>query len=257
MGEAYACEAKRELLYQNNAPTSVNSHDAGLKHLDGKRVINVTEMSGTRSFESAFLKGVTGGPSTIPVRGAGGAVTENMRWTAKIIIQFNQNNCPKFDTTDGALVERMVVVQHRARFCTPESIADHAEEPYTHLADTDLKARLLARPQLMLVYMLEGRRAYLADKLRAPASCREWRGALVADKDEVVQWVQENVQQNEGAWFTLMDAHALFRSGGGKVGRNKFCERVQAHLRRGCFYKDKTVEGTTRKSVFWGYSLSG
>lgn len=257
LGEAYACEAKRELLYQNNAPASVNSHDAGLKHMDGKRVVNITELSGNRSFECAFLKSVTGGPSTIPVRGAGGAVTENMRWTAKIIIQFNENKCPKFDTTDGALVERMVVVQHRARFCTPQNIGEYEGEPHTFLADTALKERLLAQPQLMLIYMLEGRQAYSVDRLGPPTSCLNWRGALVADKDEVVQWAQENVRQAETGWFELKDAYVLFRATGNKLGRNRFRERLEAALQRGCFYKEKTIDNIARYGVFWGFDMTG
>ena len=71
----------------------------------------------------------------------------------------------------------------------------------------------------------------------------------------VEHWVKSLVSKADNGWFTLRDAHGLFRSMGGDMGRNKFREALQSHLLQGSFYKEKIIKHINRKSVFWGYTL--
>ena len=114
------------------------------------------------------LKEVTGGPTTLQVRAAHAVAPEPMPWTAKIILQFNEHNCPKFSTEDGALVERMLVVQHRSRFCSAQTYQEHADQPNTFLADSAVLTQLKAKPHVMLAWMLAGRPRYQAAGMAQP-----------------------------------------------------------------------------------------
>ena len=84
---------------------------------------------------------------------------------------------------------------------------------------------------------------------------REERAMRDAGPD-LVQWVERHVRQREGAWFTLKEAHGLFRGCGGKLGRNKFRDRVEMALQRGCFYSEKKINGVGRAGVFWGFQMN-
>ena len=41
---------------------------------------------------------------------------QRMDFVAKIVVTFNEGKCPYFDTGDGALLKRMLIVQHRSCF---------------------------------------------------------------------------------------------------------------------------------------------
>ena len=85
---------------------------------------------------------------------------------------------------------------------------------------------------------------------------REKKAAKMDEGVDLAQWVVEHVHSEEGKWFLLQDAHAEYRALGGKLGRNKFRERLESALPRGCYYERKTINAVDRRSVFWAHTLT-
>ena len=252
MGPYAVTGAKKELFYQTNAQQTINSHNSGLMAFAGKRMAAFEELSANRKLEVSFLKELTGGDVTLQVRQAHAVSEEPMRWTSKIMMLFNESAFPQFNTDDQPFLQRMLVVQHRARFCTAEQLAGDAQ-PHTFLADKAVPEAI--SPQAMLAYMLGGLADYWANRLGdIPGVVHTWRNQLAEERDEVVQWAAEHVESSEGAFFHLADALAAFnRVALSKLGKKKFNERLQRIVPG--WHAQKTVEGSKHKSLYWGQVL--
>ena len=252
MGPYAVTGAKKELFYQTNAQTTINSHNSGVMAFTGKRMAAFEELSANRKLEVSFLKELTGGDVTLQVRQAHAASEEPMRWTSKIMMMFNEGAFPQFNTDDHPFLQRMFVLQHRARFCTPEELGADSQ-PHTFLADKAVPDAVT--PQAMLTYMLGGLGDYWQHRLTAvPAVIQTWRQQLAEERDEVAQWVAEHVEDAPESFIHLMDAFGAFkRQTGSKLGKIKFNEKLRGLLSG--WLEQKKVAGVTYKNVYCGHAL--
>ena len=172
LGRALCVEGKKELLYHSANVRDVNAHDAGKLEYEFKRCAIFDEMSSRRTLDNGVVKELTSGDAHPSVRAAFGASTRSMTWTAKFILIFNEGEAPQIRAEDDALMARMVVVQHRAKFCKDDDT--YAEllargEDHVHQAATEAETRAAITPARALAWMLE---AWTATAARASAGSR-------------------------------------------------------------------------------------
>ena len=196
----------------------LNCH--GYLSFQGKRMAAFEELNDKRALDNNQIKGLTGGGTHIPVRGAFKAETTMMPWTTKLLLAFNEGGCPKLRAEDGALMKRMAVVQHRALFCDKEEeYVKHQHVEFTHRSRGDVHE--LVAPQAMLHWMLQGLKRYWEVGFRElPRVCTEWKTELMLEHDDVAAWAVSNITVYEGRTFLLADAWQLFETAAeSRVGR--------------------------------------
>ena len=78
--------------------------------MKGKRVALADELKSNMLLDDAFLKNIAGGSLyTATGREMGSKTRFKFKWQAGVIMVFNEGDCPKFDSKDNALMNRMVV----------------------------------------------------------------------------------------------------------------------------------------------------
>ena len=257
--DRYATEGKKELLYHSNNVRDVNAHDAGKLEFEYKRCAIFDEMTSKRALDNAVIKELTSGDAHPSVRAAFGATTRSMTWTAKFVLIFNEGEAPQMRAEDDALMARMVVVQHRAKFCKDD--ATYAEltargEDYVHRAGTEGEIDAAITGPRALAWMLEGLDRYRRQGFRRlPESLGKWKRELMMEFDDVAAWAGDHVDVQDGAHFTLAEAHNSFSQMGVSLGKNKFSARLKK-LFPGCFRLSQTIAGTSISAVFLGMRLT-
>ena len=219
LGPQYSRSAKKELLYEQRYGGSVNDHDSGLAAFEGLRLITMEEPAQSMTLNTALLKELNGGGATLTIREAHSAITREMAWTAKMVVCFNQNGLPKLRVDDEAFLNRVLYVQHRARFCkTDEDWAKEDGQPHTFAADSDA-LEALTKPAA-LAWMLQGAALYQQERFsRIPPVCGAWLSEAVDEQDEVAAWRLEHVRENAEAWLSLKAAFIHYQQQGGKLGK--------------------------------------
>ena len=254
LGNQYSCDAKAELIYQQRSAGSVNDHDSGLAAFEGKRLLVFEEPAQNHTIDTARLKQLNGGGVTLSIRSAHSAETRLMDWGAKMLIAFNQDGMPKLRLEDEAFLKRILIVQHRSRFCSGRDWTLSQAEPHTFLADSTIEDAVKSSPQAILYWAMEGHAIYMAERFRSiPAMCNTWLQETVGDQDEVALWAREAVLEAPGTWLKLKDAHESYRIGGGRLGKKQFNTRMQK-VYPGTFDADKSLDGG-RFAAYHGLSL--
>ena len=120
-----------------------NSHDAGYQPLCGLRFLLADELKNSMTLDDALIKRVAGGPQEyVTGRMFNSGDRFSFLWQAGIVLAFNENDCPKFDVADAALLARMLVVPMRSKFVTDPAMVDRDE--LTFLMDADMLERSAA-----------------------------------------------------------------------------------------------------------------
>ena len=256
--DCYMTEGKTALLYQSNNVRDVNAHDAGLLQYEYKRCTIFDEMSSKRTLDNETVKGLTSGDAHPAVRSAFGTTTRSMTWTSKFILIFNDGEAPQIRAEDSALMARMVVVHHRAKFCKDDATYDALTargEDYVHRAATEAETEAIITPQRALAWALQGLDRYRREGFRRlPDSFVKWRQELMMEFDDVAAWAAEHVELRDGAHFTLADAHQSFSTTGVQLSKTRFSARLQK-LHSGCFQQRKKIGGVYVYGVFENASL--
>ena len=257
MGPDYAAPSgKKELLYESHQHQSLNAHDSGYLSFQGKRMAAFEELNDKRALDNNQIKGLTGGGTHIPVRGAFKTETTMMPWTTKLLLAFNEGGCPKLRAEDGALMKRMAVVQHRALFCDKEDdFEKHRHEEFTYRSRTDVHE--LVPPQAMLHWMLLGLKRYWEVGFRElPRVCTEWKTELMLEHDDVAAWAAVSITSSEGGILLLGDAWERFKqTTDTKIGRTGFSTRLKK-LFSEAFSPAHKVAGVSRHNVFRNLALT-
>ncbi|KAG0375851.1 hypothetical protein BGX24_008577 [Mortierella sp. AD032] len=92
-----------------------DSHDAGLEPMKGKRVVLADELKFMR-LDDALVKNLAGGHYAAEGHRIGVLDQLKFTWQAGIIMVFNEGDCPTFDPSDIAFMERMLVCPMRSKF---------------------------------------------------------------------------------------------------------------------------------------------
>lgn len=229
--DRYAKEGQKELLYQSNNIRDINAHDAGKLSYEFKRFVYFDEMTSKRSLDNATVKDYTSGDSHPTVRAMFGTTPRSMTWTAKLVMIFNQGECPKLRAEDDALMARLVVVQHRAKFCKDDSTyAQYTArgEQYVHMAGSEETISAALTPARALAWMLQGLERYRREGFRhLPESFGTWRQELMLEHDDVAAWSAEHVRAEMGETFTLATAFDMFKLTGVQLGKIQFSNRIK------------------------------
>ena len=127
-------------------------------------------------------------------------------WQAGIVLAFNENDCPRFDAADTALLARMLVVPMRSKFVTNPAEVDY--EQLTFLADTGMLGRSAVwMPALM--DMLRERSARW-DVLNAPPpSMSKWKQELSNGANSLADWLDARVTVTGNRSDFLLLGHLL------------------------------------------------
>ena len=265
LGSEYVVKGKNAFLLSTGHVRDMNSHDSGWLDYRHKRLAYFEELGGTHSLDQGRLKDVTGGGTSITVRKAHATESEQMPWSSKLMLIFNEGSFPKFDVEDGAFAQRMLVMQHRSAFLKPEALAS-TSAPYTFLADEGLKGRLKAAPHKILAWMLQGVYHYKSGRLDSiPASMQQWRSNLAAEQDPSLEWLAANVAKDDGkdAYVDLTRLWGAFKASiptsaqRKKLNAGRFKEKAIAFMIDGSHFEGSTTIGGKKVSnVVRGYASS-
>ena len=256
-------EAKQAFLYTPRYADNVNSHDAGTVAFQDKRLVFFEELSSQYSLNTERLKQVTGG-SCMAVRQTHSKDTIGMPWKAKVVLLFNQGKMPKFEAGEGALIRRMLVVQHRSKFCDEDTYEVERDLPHTFLKDGVSPTARFA-PSVVLSWMLAGLARFRTTALGSiPASVQGFKKDLVEEHDAVATWADEAFEEGnaETDYVRQKEAAERFRrTTREKLPAKIFKERLAAHLSaRGVQLvelKWHAVEGLKITNAYWGVRLTG
>ena len=264
----HAVKGKNPFLYKAefNAETA-NSHNAGDLFYLGKRVAYWEELDPSRRLNDGKLKDLNGGCAMYNFRGCNMKEEFQAEWGCKMIMCFNRSNMPQLDFTDGALVDRLLVLQHRSRFI--KSV--EAYEEFQHVPNTfpaiDLDDKLVEWRPAIARWLLAGHERWRqVGFTQLPQQCREFTQALVGEQDTVKMFVDQEVvlTDNPGDFFTQKDAYDKFsysnpeeRNKKTALGRNRFYSQLRTYLSQ--YYKAQHHVAGQRnpaKNVFLRHKLT-
>ena len=205
---------------------------------------------------------MNGSNSTFEGRRFRSEKTEKFIWGTKMILLFNDNNFPQFDFSDTALVERILLVQHRSRFYADEAeFQKHKHKPYTFKA-CDLDDKMNAWRPYFLEWALEGLKNYQVKKFSTvPKACTDLRKGLVSGQDTITPFLEEHVEPGDIHDFIalpcLYEDFSLLNKESEKnkktqVGKHKFYGKVAEILDTIC-HDMKKIKGKNHRKVIVGF----
>ena len=200
LGDHYSKDAgSGAILYKNDKQENVNSHQDGMLEYDKKRLVVIEELSESKSLANDLVKKLNGGAAKFSGRKAYGKGDHSFPWITKMVMCCNNRKFPSFDWSDGALLDRLVIIHHRSRFCTNDEQYERDKHiPYTYRAeDKDTEICGSWRPYIMH-WFIEGLKTWHQKSFREiPDVCREWKKGLVAVQDTVTPWIEDHLRKNE------------------------------------------------------------
>ena len=208
--------ARTEFVCQASFDKGRDSHDAGMQTMAGKRLLVAEELTSHSSLDMGFIKKHAGGARTIVEgRTFREAFTFKYVWQAGILLLFNEGQCPKFDATDLAFQERLIVAPFRSKFVAglAHPLPDAPEGP-TYPMDTELDAKFERwRSALFDVFREHLEFAgSLNNASMLPAAMREWRQNLAEEANPLADWLERTfeVTGNAADFILLGDAKVAF-----------------------------------------------
>lgn len=248
------------LLYKSDARhETVNSHSSGMIAYKDARVAYFEELDPKERLDNQELKDRNGGNSYFQGRRINSNLEEKFIWGCKMVLLFNDSNFPQFDYTDKALLDRMLMVQHRSRFYKEEEeFGEHANEPYTYRA-VEIDGKMEEWRGAYLRWAMEGLRNYWEKRFSVvPKECKRWKQGLVNEQDAVREFLRENTV--EGAATQVLRGKTLYecfvtktpseKERRARLGYRRFMSRVEEIW--GIAATDKMIEGTRHCGVFSG-----
>lgn len=234
MGPEYSKDGgSNALLYENqNNLTTVNSHASGMLAFKGVRVCVFEELMRNRKLDNAILKKYNGGKVSFEGREAKAVGDSSFEWSCKMILNANEGSIPAFDWSDGALLDRLLVINHRSKFyADPAEYELHKHEENTFPAeDVDHLIGGEWRPYA-LQWALEGLARYNDIRLtKLPASCKGFKANLVAQQDTVTPWINDHLTQTDDLDDQVVPAEAYERFNLTEPGQRNKSTRIPSTL---------------------------
>ena len=166
-----------------------NGHQANTLAYKGKRLAIFDETDPSMKFDLAKLKSITGGATTMAVRGANSSAVTEFQWTALVMIACNKGCLPSIDSSDTAFINRMVPVPMRAKFNDADAAAGI---PLSFPMDPSLKDKLAnARGAITRVLVDAFGRYEAAGRSfgNLPAGCADLKRRIMSDSDPRLEFV--------------------------------------------------------------------
>lgn len=201
------------------------------------------------------MQDINGGNSVQQGRGVGEKQTIQFTWITKQLLIFNSGCLPSLDFTDAALIDRLIVLQHRSKFCTSsEEFQAERQTPHTFMADPDMASKMRDLRPYTLRWFLEGLQRYHdVGFSELPEQCTAWKDALVKTHDTVGAFVSERLQKTDLAvdyvqrselYREYKEAYAEERNPKTSLGKQKWFEQMKRHMGQ-----DQETGFFTRKKV--------
>ncbi len=188
-----------------------DSHDAGLEPFKGKRLLLAEELKKSMTLDVAMLKQYTGGAGEmVEGRKCGTGEWFKFVWQAGFLLIFNENDAPKFDATDAAFLNRMVIAPMRSKFVAVDENGYHPELEEEHTypmnkdVDADFEGFLSALADILLEHYDEAGLDVIPD------SMREWRADIADSTNVLADWFADNldITGNRRDSITVKELHA-------------------------------------------------
>lgn len=242
MGDEYSTKPMANFLYRAERAGNINSHAAGVISFLGTRVAFVEELDPKYQLDVQFLKDINGGRTSFSGRAIGKADIVKFEWVTKQVLAFNGGNMPRFDVGDSAFLKRIMVIQHRAKFCLTD--AEYEREkfiPNTHRADPDIDDSIKGKwRSALLVWCLEGLKRYRQIGFRViPAACQKWTQELANEQDLVRDFIMSHFAYtgNQKEYVVRSQLYQEFKLSCPEerdkrtcIGKSKFLDRIKSVL---------------------------
>lgn len=264
LGPDYCCDGgDNSLLYKDDYHQGKNGHAAGMLAFDLFRLGIFEELDPNRELDNELQKKLNGSGASYRGRQFRSEKVTEFPWSMKQILNCNKGKFPRFDWTDDPLVTRILVFRFRSKFYNnAEEYEAHKDDPHTFLSEmVDEKLEGEWKPYLLL-WLLEGLARYNDVGFSViPSVCKDWRNGLVAQRDTVTPWLNDNVS-NKGQrsdYVTRIQLYRRFkaevdeeRNRKTQLGEGAFFEKVKEIWGMDGFYERKKVAGTTLRCVWFG-----
>lgn len=250
-GKDYSINAPN-FLYKSHFEKDRNSHDAGLAHMAGKRLLVMDELKKYRQFDDGFIKTLAGGEYECVGRRLGKEENFSFLWQAIIITCCNEGDLPKFDSSDSGFIKRMLIVPMRSKFLrNPTS----ENEMYTFLSDPELNQR-----NTMLNWcssILDLFRQYCGNQshqsMDIPDTMLEWKDEEIEKQNDVGVWIMDNIVETDvnNNFCNFKDLYSIYKNTNTKkITYNAFILNAKAYLAyKNIVVKDKYVYRDNNKYV--------
>lgn len=223
VGEDYAHVSKPDLISRKR----MGHHDSEMFSIVGKRLVFISEVSGSFSLDESQVKSLTG-EATQTARKLRDAEEMQVPMTWTIWLATNEN--PSVSNWDGAIAERVVVIP-----CGPTI------PPEDRIPDLDVRI-ISQEAEGVLAWLVEGARMWYEDMmttsvdtemattgLARPPSVLAANKVYATESDYIGQFIEDHLVYEEGARTRRQDIFERFkktRAPGEKPNRNKLYERV-------------------------------
>lgn len=233
-----------------------DNHDAGLHAAKGKRLIIAEELKHDMTLDVAMLKAYTGG-SGIRVEGRkfGSESRFKFIWQAGFIIIFNEKDMPKFDSSDTAFLNRMIVVPMRSKFVTidPECYNPELDEEYTYPRLPAVSESFhLWYPALADILLEHYDEQFNFDSV--PKSMRQWKADVADASNVLADWFTDtiNITGNKKDVMLIHDCYLVYKAQSfsddeipnvytEKAFRELLINYLATKKDQGCIVKDRTT----------------
>ncbi|KAF9343783.1 hypothetical protein BGX26_005203 [Mortierella sp. AD094] len=173
-----------------------DSHDAGLEPLKGKRIVLADELKKSMRLDDALIKSLAGGHYVVEGRRIG-----------RIIMVFNEGDCPTFDPSDTAFMERMLVCPMRSKFVVCDQ---DDEDSYTYKIDPTIHEEFPSWRSSLLDYLIQHCSKSGLVGMGIPAAMKEWKDEIVIGNNEIAEWLLEHTELAEGDFMSLSELRDLY-----------------------------------------------
>lgn len=208
-----------------------NSHDAGSEKMRGVRLVVADELKKNNRLNAGWLKFLTGDGTSVEGRKIHTSNVFKYEWQAGIKLAFNEGDCPQFDATDGAFMERMRVIPMRSKFVA--GLEKDDPETLTFRMDHDLYQKLPLYNSALLDLLLKYRDESVLDKV--PESMQQWKDELCGTQNPLFEWLEDHLEPtNEpGACVSMKQLYTHYLSDVGKcsISAKTFIQLAKVVLR--------------------------
>lgn len=246
---------------KSNFGKDKDSHDGGTASLKGKRLLICDELKKSHRLDEGTVKNITGGANQ-EIQGRKMGKEDVFKFTIQcgVIIIFNEGDCPKFDATDAAFMQRLIIVPYRSKFTN-----ENNPETYTFKCDCMISEKFeLWRSSLLKLFIQYAKKECISN-IKIPDSMNEWKTEILNENNVLKDWLWGTIHEDKDAFVSLNDLRDLYKNQhpGEKGFNNKDLERMINSLfnnigvyikERHRFYNDgKQLE---KRNVFLGYNLN-
>lgn len=207
--------SNNKLVTRATIARGLDDHSAGLAAFRGKRLVIAEELMKSSNLDEGKIKELTGGPNErITGRLFNSAEQYDYVWQAGIIMIFNENNMPKFDASDTAFIERMVIAPARSKFLamsTLEQMQTDEIPQYTYPLDPQLESNFPLWISAFMDICTDSYDIHALDMI--PQSMREWRASIADGSNPLSEWLEKytEITDDSDMYLKLMDVRTLMK----------------------------------------------